>query len=138
MRWNEAIVPTTANAGFWEGLRAHELRAAWCHACTRWSFYPRAACPHCGALGPELRAVRGAGRVYAVTTVRRSPFEDLGDAPYDVALVDLEEGFRVMGRLLEAPAGSVPIGSSVEVAFVDAAPGKPWYGFVPRRGGGAR
>lgn len=138
MRWSEAIVPTTANAAFWEGLRHGELRAAWCPACQRWSFYPRAACPHCGALGPELRAVSGAGRVYAVTTVRRSPFEDLGSEPYDVALVDLDEGVRVMGRLLDAPAGSVRIGTAVWVAFVEAAPDKLWYGFVARDGAGAR
>jgi uncharacterized protein len=130
MRWAESIVPSSANAAFWEGLRSGRLLAAHCAGCDRWSFYPRAVCPHCGALHPALEPLRGEGEVYSVTTVRRPLFEDWGDEPYDVALVDMVEGVRVMGRVV-ARAGTVSIGDPVRVTFVEIEGERHWYAFAP-------
>lgn len=130
MRWAESIAPTAANAAFWEGLRSGVLLAAHCAACDRWSFYPRAVCPHCGALHPALEPLRGEGEVHSLTTVRRPLFEDWGDEPYDVALVDMVEGVRVMGRV-DAPTGSVRIGDPVRVGVVAVDEERHWYVFTP-------
>lgn len=130
MRWADAVSPSSAHAAFWEGLRDGRLLAGHCGACDRWSFYPRAVCPHCGALAPVLRPLQGDGEVYSVTTVRRPLFEDWGDAPYDVVLVDMIEGVRVMGRVLGA-AGRVRIGDPVRVTFLDVRDDRRWYAFLP-------
>jgi len=65
-------------------------------------------------LGPyEWRVSAGAGTVYATTTVRRRDEE-----PYDVSLVELDEGFRMMSRV----RGGGEIGQRVRVAFEDGVP----------------
>jgi uncharacterized protein len=130
MRWADAIVPSTVHPEFWAGLRNGRLVACHCEACGRWSFYPRAVCPHCGALAPLLSPLGGDGVVYSVTTVRRPLFEDWGPEPYDVALVDMEEGVRVMGRIVGRSARA-RIGDAVRVTFLDAGDDRPWYGFTP-------
>lgn len=70
-----------------------------CAACSHAWYLPRAACPRCG--GREVRRTKsaGAGVVFASTTVHRLP-AGIGDSagPIGIALVDLDEGIRVMGR----------------------------------------
>jgi uncharacterized OB-fold protein len=69
-------------------------------------FHPR--------VGPyEWRVSAGLGTVYATTTVRRR-----GEEPYDVSLVDLDEGFRMMSTV----RGGGRIGMRVRVAFDDGVP----------------
>lgn len=68
-----------------------------CPACGATWYFARAFCPRCGAAGPETRMASGPGRVHAITTVTRAPSPELRAlAPYRVALVDMEEGFRAM------------------------------------------
>src|SRR5271170_337978 len=67
-----------------------------CTDCGKYVFYPRVLCPHCG--GAHLSWVRpsGLGTVYSVSIVRRKEGEG-GD--YNVVLVDLEEGVRMLSRV---------------------------------------
>jgi uncharacterized protein len=67
--------------------------------------------PRVGAY--EWRVSAGLGTVYASTTVRRR-----GEEPYDVSLVDLDEGFRMMSTV----RGGGEIGMRVRVAFDDGVP----------------
>ncbi|MFC3609345.1 Zn-ribbon domain-containing OB-fold protein [Stutzerimonas tarimensis] len=86
-----------------------------CGACTRAVFFPRELCPHCGAPDPQWQAPSGRGVVYATTVVRRKP-EAGGN--YNIALVDLEEGVRVMSRIEGLAAEDVRIGLPVQ-AYVE-------------------
>lgn len=88
-----------------------------CAACGRHVFYPRVQCPHCG--GPDLDwiAPSGEGTVYSTTVVRRKP-ADGGD--YNVALVDLAEGPRMMCRVVELPPEAVRIGMKVTARIAGA------------------
>lgn len=79
-----------------------------CAACARHVFYPRELCPHCGATALDWVEASGNGTVHAVTTVRRKP-EAGGD--YNVSLVDLDEGVRMMSRV--EGGGVVAIGDRV-------------------------
>lgn len=63
-----------------------------CAACTRAVFHPRVICPHCGALDLEWQESAGVGTVYSVTRVRSR------QGSRTVMLVDLDEGYRMMGR----------------------------------------
>ena len=81
-----------------------------CAACARHVFYPRVVCPHCGADKLGWTAANGAGTVYSTTVVRRKP-EAGGD--YNVALIDLAEGPRMMSRVVGVEPTAVRIGMKV-------------------------
>jgi len=82
-----------------------------CAGCGKHVFYPRVLCPHCGADRLAWVAPSGRGVVYSTTVVRRKP-ADGGD--YNVALVDLEEGVRMMSRVAEIAPETVRIGMKVK------------------------
>lgn len=83
-----------------------------CDACGRSVYFPRESCPHCGADRLEWVEPAGTGTVHAVTTVRRRP-EAGGD--YNVSLVDLDEGVRMMSRIEGIAPADVRIGQRVRV-----------------------
>jgi uncharacterized OB-fold protein len=87
-----------------------------CAACARHVFYPRVLCPHCGSDRLEWVAPSGRGTVYSTTVVRRKP-ADGGD--YNVCLVDLAEGVRMMSRVAQIPPQDVKIGMSVKARIVE-------------------
>jgi uncharacterized OB-fold protein len=84
-----------------------------CAGCGKHVYFPRAMCPHCGAGEPALVPPAGTGTVAAVTTIGRKP--DRG-GDYNVCLVDLDEGVRLMSRVdglapdrgAHRPAGACP------------------------------
>lgn len=82
-----------------------------CTQCNHHIFQPRELCPHCGA--STLRWVRasGAGTVYSTSTMARKA--DAG-GPYNVALIDLDEGVRMMSRVEGTPSDAVAIGQRVQ------------------------
>jgi len=95
-------------------------------------FPPRVVAPE--TAGPlEWRVSSGRGRVYATTTLHRK-----GEAPYNVALVDLDEGFRMMSTVEEIAPEAVDVGMRVQVRF-KAGEGEepPFPVFVPVSGTGA-
>jgi uncharacterized OB-fold protein len=99
-----------------------------CESCDSHVFFPRAMCPRCGSARLTWTAPCGRGTVYSTTTVRRKP-EAGGD--YNVALIDLDEGVRLMSRVDGVRATDVTIGMQVE-AQVRQADGKGVLLFVPR------
>ena len=96
-----------------------------CAGCGAAVFYPRVVCPFCG--GPDLawQTSSGRGVVYATTAVHRRDAD-----PYNVVLVDLEEGFRMMSRVESVPAEDVKIGTRVRLR-VDRGGDDPVPVFVP-------
>lgn len=80
-----------------------------CCACRKFHFFPRVCCPHCGSQDLEWVAPSGKGVVYSVTIVRARQGDD-----YTVVLVDLEEGPRLMSRVVGVPVESVAIGMPVD------------------------
>lgn len=82
-----------------------------CTQCGRHVFTPRELCPHCGA--SPLRWVRasGAGTVYSASTIARKA-EAGGN--YNVSLIDLDEGVRMMSRVEGVAPEAVRIGQRVQ------------------------
>jgi hypothetical protein len=74
-------------------------------------FYPRIAAPGSGARDLEWVEASGQGIVHATTIVRRKPPEP----SYNVALIDLAEGVRLMGEVVDTPPDAVAIGMAVRV-----------------------
>jgi hypothetical protein len=110
---------------YWESLRAHAMRLPWCPVCARAVFYPRPFCPRCGSWALEWRPASGRATLYSFTVVHRPPTREWpGPVPYVVALVDLEEGVRLMTTLVDVapdPAG-LRIGLPLEVTYDDVTP----------------
>jgi uncharacterized OB-fold protein len=102
-----------------------------CGACQRAVYFPRALCPHCGAEEPALVTPAGTGAVYAVTTVRRKP-EAGGD--YNVCIVELDEGVRLMSRVEGMPPADVRIGLRVRARVVVPPGGCGMVVFDPMQG----
>ena len=73
-------------------------------------FYPRVLCPFTGSSKLEWRLSKGLGTVYATTVVH--PAEG---APYNVALIDCDEGFRLMSRVEDIDPMQVQIGQRVRL-----------------------
>ncbi len=102
-----------------------------CGACEAYIFPPRILCPHCGAADPAFVEPSGSGTVYSVTIVRRREAAD-----YNVVLVDLEEGARVMSRVVGIDHEDVRIGMHVR-GFVGEIDGQPVLLFRPVAGEGS-
>ena len=103
----------TTAAYFWAGCAAGELRYQCCSACGRAQFPPRPFCAGCGA-APRWEVSAGRGTVYTLTTVARAPTPEFAAlAPYDIVLIDLDEGFRMMAH---AEPG-LAIGARVRIGF---------------------
>lgn len=75
-------------------------------------FYPRVVCPYSGTSQYEWRVSQGKGRIYAVTR-----FYPRDAQPYAVVLVDVDEGFRMMSRIVDADADAVEINARVNLAI---------------------
>ncbi|WP_213772245.1 Zn-ribbon domain-containing OB-fold protein [Bradyrhizobium sp. dw_78] len=86
-----------------------------CADCRRAVFYPRTICPHCSGRILKWIEPSGRGTVYSVTTVRRKP-EHGGD--YNVSLIDLSEGVRMMSSVRGISPHEVQIGMSVRAEIV--------------------
>ena len=104
-----------------------------CQSCLKHVYFPREMCPHCGSDAVDFVAPSGLGTVYAVTTVRRKP-ADGGD--YNVSLIDLDEGPRLMSTITNLPPDRVKIGQRVK-AHVEVTEGRGWVKFTALEGGAA-
>ena len=90
-------------------LERGELAYQWSLDANRAVFYPRVICPFTGSDRLEWRLSAGFGRVYATTVTH--PREG---APYNVALIDCDEGFRLMSRVEGIAPEAVRIGMRVK------------------------
>lgn len=90
-------------------------RCGRCGAC--WSL-PREFCPRCGSGAVEEMAVCGRATLFAATHVSRTPEPAFAEiAPFWIALVDLEEGPRLLAHLeSEAPIGARLVGGMARIA----------------------
>jgi len=119
-------VPDAETAPFWGAVAAGRLELQRCRSCHRHVFYPRSLCPHCGGADLEWVRVAGRGTVYSFTVVHRAPAEFQAEVPYVVALVELEEGVRMLTRLRHVEAAEVRVGMQVEVS-VEGEPRLPYF-----------
>jgi hypothetical protein len=102
---------------FWEAARRGDLLLKLCSSCRQYHFFPRAICPYCHSDAVTWAPSSGRGTIYSFTVARRPAgpaFKD--DVPYAIALVQLNEGPRIMTRIM-ADADAVRIGLPVEVMF---------------------
>lgn len=109
--------PDADTAEFWAATLKGRLRIQQCRSCGRFVHYPRAACPSCMSRDLGFEDASGRGVVYSYTIVYRAPAAFADEVPYVVALVDLDEGARLLSRLVGVTPDSVAIGMPVQVTF---------------------
>jgi uncharacterized OB-fold protein len=122
------------SAFFWEGALRGELLAQACATCGELRHPPRPMCPRCH--GVERREVRLSGRgvVYSWIVPRHPAPVGFAEPPV-VALVELEEGIRIVSNVVGAAPGEVRQGLPVEVDFEPTRGGQAVPVFRPRRRG---
>lgn len=122
-----------AAAPFWDATRVPRLDLQWCRACDRAIHFPREACPACLGTDLEFRVASGHGTVYAVSIMPKPGNGGMADrAPYPVALVDLDEGVRMLTNLVGDGALDAVVGDRVAVAFEPLPDGRHLPVFVVR------
>jgi uncharacterized protein len=97
---------------FWEGCREGELRIQRCGGCGLLRHPPGPMCPECGATKPKYLVSDGHGVVYSYV-VHHHPQVPGKQTPFVIALIELDEGVRMLGELDGEPS----IGLPVEVVF---------------------
>jgi len=108
------MTAASLSAPFLEGLERGEIRYQACAECGAAQTLARYACRACGSAQLQWRTAKGLGSVYAATTVARAPSEEFRAlAPYTLAIVELDEGPRLMGHA----APEVRIGDRVVAGF---------------------
>ena len=113
-----AIQPWTEE--FWKATKKHKLLIQECSDCKEKIFYPRKACPECWSSNLGWSEASGKAKVYTYTvTMDMVEPKFAPDLPYVLALVDLEDGIRMMTRIVECDPEDVEIGMDVEVVFED-------------------
>jgi uncharacterized OB-fold protein len=103
------------SAPFWESLAEQRLMLKWCTDCGRPHFYPRVFCPYCWS-ATEWRQAAGTGTVFATTTVRTIGLEPFHSrTPYNISIVELDEGPRMLTNVIDVDVDEVQIGLRVRL-----------------------
>jgi uncharacterized OB-fold protein len=101
---------------FWDGVREHRLLIQRCAQCGALRHPPRPMCPECQSLEWDTVEASGRGTVYSFVVPHHPPLPWFPE-PYVVALVDLEEGTRIVTNLVGVVPAAVTTGMRVAVRF---------------------
>jgi uncharacterized OB-fold protein len=105
---------------FWEGTKAGELRIQVCNACGAKRFPPGPACQSCAAYDRGFEAAAGTGTVFSYVVHRHPPVPGK-ELPIVIALIDLDEGVRMVGEVVDAVDAdgnaTIDIGTPLRVDF---------------------
>jgi hypothetical protein len=124
-------VATTASEPFWEATRDKRLVIQWCLDCEQPVHFPREVCPRCLGTRLEYRPSAGTAIVHTVVVEHKVPSPMGGDGPYAIALVDLDEGVRLMTNVVGIAPADVTVGMAVQVAWEPLSDGRHLPLFEP-------
>lgn len=125
--------PTPDTQPFWDAVKRHQLSLPKCKACGQLHYFPRPFCPHCFSWDLEWVRCSGKGKLYSyVINHRPAPgFEE--EAPYVIAVVELDEGPRMLSNLIdiEPTPEAVQVDMPVEILFQDVNEEMAMFKFRP-------
>ncbi|MEC9175924.1 MAG: Zn-ribbon domain-containing OB-fold protein [Pseudomonadota bacterium] len=110
-------VPTPETQHYWDGAKAGELRLQRCTDCGHIYFPPRPFCPTCGSRSVEVFIASGRGRLFSYV-INHLPSPGF-TPPFAIAVVELEEGPRLMSNIVGCPQTpeALQIDMPLEVTF---------------------
>jgi uncharacterized OB-fold protein len=113
--------PTPETQPFWDAVSNHELHIQRCNECNNAFFPPRRFCPNpeCFSDNVDWFKASGKGRLYSYV-INQRPAPGF-DGPYAIAVVELEEGPRMMTNIIgvENTPENLPLDMPVEVDFIE-------------------
>jgi uncharacterized OB-fold protein len=119
---------------FWEATRARRLVLQWCRRCDANIHYPRWACPSCLGDDLEWRESAGRGSLYSFSIATASASPMLADlAPVAIALVELDEGVRLVSNVVEVDLDAIEVGMAVRVRWEPMTDGRHFPLFAADR-----
>jgi uncharacterized OB-fold protein len=109
--------PTPETKHFWDGTRAGELRLQRCDSCSKVYFPPRPFCPACASRQVSAFAASGRGVLWSYV-IHHRPVPGF-TPPYAIAVVQLDEGPRLMTNIVDCPQTpeALRLDMKLEVAF---------------------
>lgn len=112
--------PNADSLPYWNGAREGRLLIQQCEDCRATHFMARHLCPTCWSNKLTWVESRGQGTVHSFTIIRRASIATFSPSvPYVVALIELDEGPRMVSNILGDDALDVGIGDRVQVTFQD-------------------
>jgi uncharacterized protein len=103
---------------FWDAAAEQRLLLRRCGDCDTTHFYPRPFCPRCWSGNVSWVQASGRATLYTWSVVHSNDLPPFGDrVPYVAAVVDLEEGPRMMTNVVDCDAADLRIGMDLEVTF---------------------
>lgn len=117
---------------FWDAAAGHRLVAQRCTGCGTLRHPPRPMCPRCHVLTSEAAQLSGRGTLYSYAVLHH-PQHPKFDYPVLAALVDLDEGIRLVSNLTGVEPAGVEIGMRLEVTFAPTAGDRSVPVFRPAR-----
>ncbi|MBV8305292.1 MAG: Zn-ribbon domain-containing OB-fold protein [Acidimicrobiia bacterium] len=110
--------PDDESQPFWDAARDGRLLIKRCAACGRAHHYPRPFCPYCWSRDVIWEQAAGTGTVYTFSVVHRNDLPPFNErVPYVAAVVELDEGPRMMTNVVDCDVDDVTVGMPVEVTF---------------------
>jgi len=103
---------------FWEGCRMGKLMLQKCTGCGTFRYPPKPMCPKCSSFDTEWVASTGRGTVYSWMVARHPVHPSIANkVPYNIVLVELDEGPRIVAGTTGIAPGQVEAGMPVRVQF---------------------
>lgn len=103
---------------FWEAVAEQRLVVQRCAACEHWIWQPCPLCPRCNAADPPWHEVPGDGHLVSWTVIHPPVLRAWAkDVPFAVLLVQLDEGVRMVGRLVEADHEDLQVGQRLRLRW---------------------
>jgi uncharacterized OB-fold protein len=111
----------------------YRYEAGVCKKCGKWHFPPRLICDACGSREFETKVMQRTGKVITHTIIRVPPAPYKDQAPYVVAVVEMDDGPRITTQLVDCTEDKLKIGMPVRLEFrkinVDGHAGTIQYGY---------
>jgi uncharacterized protein len=110
--------PTPETQHFWDGTQAGELRLQRCDACANVYFPPRPFCPVCASRKVSVFKASGKAKLYSYV-INHRPAAPGFTPPYAIAIVELDEGPRMMSNIMDCPQTpeALELDMKLEVTF---------------------
>ncbi|MGZ4145334.1 MAG: Zn-ribbon domain-containing OB-fold protein [Actinomycetota bacterium] len=116
--------PDVSSAPFWEACARHALVLQTCASCKTVRHPPRPMCPACNSMESTFEQASGRGHIWSWVVAHAPVLPSFADrVPYNVVVVALEEGVRMVGNLLDADNAGIEEGMAVTVDFEDVEDG---------------
>ena len=108
----------STSASYWREIRQrYRLEAGKCSECGYVAFPPRLICPGCGSKEFKAMKLSDTGTILTYTVIRVAPSQFTDEAPYAVAIVELDGGGRITTQIADCPLDAIEIGQKVKVEF---------------------